>query len=180
MIELEGVACVADLPRVQSIRRGGAPALVFEGRTTTFAEIDAMASRIANALIASGVRTQERVAYLTKNTDDFLIVLLGACKARVTLTPFNFRLAAPEIAHLIEDSGARLMMVGPDVADLADQAVAPLASKPPPRVTLGSKRTRKTTSSKSTPRAPPALPKGSASPTATTLRFSSSPRLQAA
>jgi acyl-CoA synthetase (AMP-forming)/AMP-acid ligase II len=130
MIELEGVACVADLPRVQSIRRGGAPALVFEGRTTTFAEIDAMASRIANALIASGVRTQERVAYLTKNTDDFLIVLLGACKARVTLTPFNFRLGAPEIAHLIEDSGARLMIVGPDVADLADQAVAPLASKP--------------------------------------------------
>ena len=77
MIELEGVACVADLPRVQALRRGGAPALVFEGRTTTFAEVDAMASRIANALIASGVRTQERIAYLSKNTDDFLI----ACSA---------------------------------------------------------------------------------------------------
>jgi acyl-CoA synthetase (AMP-forming)/AMP-acid ligase II len=130
MIELEGLACVADLPRVQSIRRGGAPALVFEGRTTTFAEVDAMASRIANALIASGVRTQERIAYLSKNTDDFLICLLGACKARATLAPFNFRLAAPEITRLMEDSGARLMIVGPDVVDLADQAIAPLASKP--------------------------------------------------
>ncbi len=130
MIELEGVACVADLPRVQSIRRGGAPALMFEGRTTTFAEVDATASRIANALIASGVQTQERIAYLSKNTDDFLTCLLGACKARVTLAPFNFRLAAPEITRLIEDSSARLMIVGPDVADLADQAIAPLASKP--------------------------------------------------
>ena len=80
MIELEGVACVADLPRVQSLRRGGASALVFEGRTTTFAQVDAMASRIANALIASGVQTQERIAYLSRNTDDFLIVLLGAVR----------------------------------------------------------------------------------------------------
>ena len=130
MVELEGVACVADVARVQAIRRANAPALVFEGRATTFAEVDAMASRIANALIASGIRTQERIAYLSKNTDHFLPCLLGACKARATLAPFNFRLAAPEIARLLEDSEARMMFVGPDVVDLADQAVASLASKP--------------------------------------------------
>ena len=89
-----------------------------------------MASRIANALIASGVRPQERIAYLSKNADHFLPYLFGACKARATLTPFNFRLAAPEIARLLEDSGARIFLVGPDVADLADQAFASLALKP--------------------------------------------------
>ena len=130
MIELEGVASVADVARVQALRRGDAPALLFEGRTTTFAGVDAMASRVANALIASGVQTQDRIAYLSKNTDHFLRVLLGALKARATLAPFNFRFAAPEIARLIGDSGARIMFVGPDVADLADQAVASLASKP--------------------------------------------------
>ena len=93
MVELEGVACVADVARVQALLRGGEPALVFEGRAMTFADVDAMASRIANALIASGVRTQERIAYLSKNADHFLPCLLGACKARATLTPFNFRLA---------------------------------------------------------------------------------------
>ena len=96
----------------------------------TFADVDAMASRFANALIASGVRTQERIAYLSKNTDHFLPCLMGACKARAALAPFNFRLAAPEIARLLEDSEARIMFVGPDVVDLADQAVASLASKP--------------------------------------------------
>ena len=89
-----------------------------------------MASRVANALIASGVRTQDRIAYLSKNTDHFLPCLLGVCKARATLAPFNFRLAAPEIARLLEDSGARILFVGPDVADLADQAVAMAASRP--------------------------------------------------
>ena len=48
----------------------------------------------------------------------------------MALAPFNFRLAAPEIARLLEDSGARIFMVGPDVVDLADQAIASLASKP--------------------------------------------------
>ncbi len=130
MIELGGVASVADVARGQALRRGSAQALVFEGRTTTFAEVDAMASRIANALIASGVKPQERIAYLSKNNDHFLPCLLGACKARATLAPFNFRLAAPEIARVLEDSGAKLLFVGPDVVDLADQAVASLTSKP--------------------------------------------------
>jgi len=136
MIELEGVASVADVARMQALRRGSAPAQVFERRATTFAEVDAMASRVANALIASGARTQERIAYLSKNTDYFLPCLLGACKARATLAPFNFRLAAPEIARLLEDSCARIFIVGPDVVDLADQAIASLASKPR-RIALG-------------------------------------------
>jgi acyl-CoA synthetase (AMP-forming)/AMP-acid ligase II len=130
MIELEGLACVTDVPRVQAFRRGGAPALMFEGKATTFAEVDAMASRIANALIASGVRTQERIAYLGKNDDHFPPCLLGACKARATLAPFNFRLGPSEIARLIEDSGATIFMIGSDVADLEDQAIAALPSKP--------------------------------------------------
>jgi long-chain acyl-CoA synthetase len=90
MVELDGVASVADVARVQSLRRGNAPALVFEGRAMTFADVDAMASRVANALIASGVQTQERIAYLSKNTDHFLPFLLGACKARMTLTHSTF------------------------------------------------------------------------------------------
>ena len=92
MIEFEGIASLADVARAQARRRGGAPAVVFEGRTTTFADLDARASRIANALIRSGVRTQERVAYLSKNSDQFPAFLFGACKARATLEPFNFRL----------------------------------------------------------------------------------------
>ncbi len=130
MIDLEGVACVADVGRVQARRRGSAAAQSFEGRTTTFSEVDATASRFANALIASGVKTQERIGYLSKNTNHFLPFLLGACKARAALAPLNFRLAAPEISRLIEDSGATILIVGPDVVELAEASIAPLAAKP--------------------------------------------------
>src|SRR6185437_12623904 len=116
--------------RAQARRRGSEEALSFEGRAMTFAAVDAMASRVAGALAASGVGIQDRVAYLSKNADHFLPFLIGACKARAALAPFNFRLAPPEIARLIEDSRARIFFVGADVADLADQAAASLASKP--------------------------------------------------
>ena len=130
MIDLDGVATVADVSRVQALRRPDAIALEFEGRATTFAEIDAVASRIANQLIGSKIAAQERIAYLAKNSDHFFGFLFGACKARVALAPINFRLAAPEVAEIINDSGARLLIVGADFVELAEKALELLASKP--------------------------------------------------
>ncbi len=129
-MDLSGVRTVADLPRVQARLRPNGPAQIDAGVTTTFAELDSRASRIANRLIAEGIRPEERIAYLSKNSDHFLPFLLGACKGRATLAPVNFRLAAPEIGFILGDSGARLLFVGPDFAELAEKAVATLAAKP--------------------------------------------------
>ena len=129
-MDLSGVTTLADVSRVQARLRGNAPAQIDAGGGTTFGELDAMASRIANRLIAEGIRPQERIAYLSKNSQYFLPFLLGGCKARVTLAPINFRLAASEIASILADSGARLLFVGPDFAEIAQKAVATLAAKP--------------------------------------------------
>jgi acyl-CoA synthetase (AMP-forming)/AMP-acid ligase II len=129
-MDLSGVTAVADLPRVQARLRPDASAQIDAGVTMTFAELDAEASRIANRLLAEGTKPQERIAYLSKNNNYFLPFLLGACKARATLAPVNFRLAAPEIGFIVADSGARLMFVGPDFAEVAEKAVAGLAEKP--------------------------------------------------
>jgi acyl-CoA synthetase (AMP-forming)/AMP-acid ligase II len=129
-MDLSGVITLADVSRVQARLRESAPAQIDAGAGTTFGELDAMASRIANRLIAEGIRPQERIAYLSKNGQHFLPFLLGGCKARATLAPVNFRLAAPEIASILADSRARLLFVGPDFADIAQKAVATLATKP--------------------------------------------------
>ena len=129
-MDLNGVTAVADLPRVQARLRPDAAAQIDSGVTTTFAELDAEASRIANRLIADGIEPQERIAFLSKNNGYFLPFLLGACKARATLAPINFRLSAPEIGFIVADSGARLLFVGPDFAEVAEKAVAGLAAKP--------------------------------------------------
>jgi acyl-CoA synthetase (AMP-forming)/AMP-acid ligase II len=130
MIDLEGVTNVADFARVQALKRGAEAALVQDGRKVSFAEIDAESSRVAQRFLAEGIRRQERVAYLSKNSEHFFTFVFGAAKAGAALAPINFRLAAPEIGHIVGDSGARWLCVGPDFAEIAEKAVAGLEHKP--------------------------------------------------
>jgi acyl-CoA synthetase (AMP-forming)/AMP-acid ligase II len=93
---------------------GTSIAFEFEGRQTSFAEFDDLTNRVANALIALGVRQCERIAYLGKNSDVYFELLLGAMKANVVMTPVNWRLAAPEIAFIVADCKAPVLFVGPE------------------------------------------------------------------
>ena len=110
----EQPAHLADVVRALSRLRGSAIALEFEGRRTSFAEFDVLTNRVANALIALGVRPHERIAYLGKNSDIYFELLLGAMKANVVMTPVNWRLAAPEVAFIVADSKAPVLFVGPE------------------------------------------------------------------
>ncbi|MCI3180635.1 acyl-CoA synthetase [Caulobacter sp. CCUG 60055] len=111
---------VADISRVQDGARPDAVALWFEGRETTYAELDRLASRCANALIDAGVKPGDRVGVLAKGNDDFFVLWLGCAKARACLTPVNWRLAPPEIAFILKDAGAQVLVCGADYADVVD------------------------------------------------------------
>ena len=89
-------ANLADMVRAQAKTRGAALVYEFEGRQTTFAEFDSRTSRVANALIALGVKKGERIAYLGKNSDIYFELLMGAMKAGAVMAPVNWRLAGPE------------------------------------------------------------------------------------
>jgi acyl-CoA synthetase (AMP-forming)/AMP-acid ligase II len=130
MIQLDGVADVADVVRVQARERGRETALIVDGRKISFAEVDQISSRIAQRLLAEGVERQERVAFLAKNSEFFFGFVYGAAKAGATLAPINFRLTANEIGYIVADSGARWLIVGPDFAETAEKAVATLERKP--------------------------------------------------
>src|SRR6202171_6768371 len=113
----EQPANLADMLRRRAKTRGDAIALEFEGRQTSFAELDIKTNRVANGLKALGVKPRERVAYLGKNSDIYFELLFGAMKANVVMAPVNWRLAGPEIAFIIEDCKAPLLFVGPEFVE---------------------------------------------------------------
>jgi acyl-CoA synthetase (AMP-forming)/AMP-acid ligase II len=108
-------ANLADAVRALAKSRNEAIAFEFEGRQTTFAEFDRSTNRVANGLRALGVKPQERIAYLGKNSDIYFELLLGAMKANAVMTPVNWRLAAPEIVFIIADCKAPVLFVGPEL-----------------------------------------------------------------
>jgi long-chain acyl-CoA synthetase len=92
-------------------------ALSFEGRETTYADLERHTNQVANALIAAGLKTGDRVAYFGKNSDSYFEVFFGAAKMGGATTPINWRLAGPEVAYILQDSRAPILFVGPEFVD---------------------------------------------------------------
>src|ERR1700723_2363925 len=109
---------LADMVRSRAKTRGNATAFEFEGRRTSFVELDIDTNRVANALHALGIKPHERIAYLGKNSDFYFELLLGAMKANVVMAPVNWRLAVPEIAFIVEDCKAPVLFIGPEFSEL--------------------------------------------------------------
>ena len=103
----------------------------FAGRDTTWAELDARANRVANALIAAGLEPGDRVAFIGKGSDEFFELLFGASRAGAVVVPIVWRLAPPEITGITKDCEASFLFVAPDQFDRIDSFRADL-----PGVTL--------------------------------------------
>src|SRR3954451_8358613 len=117
MSDIQELANLAEMVRARAKSRGDAVAYEFEGRQTSFADFDILTNRVANALIAQGIKPSEHIAYLGKNSDVYFELLLGAMKANVVMAPVNWRLAGPEIAFIVEDCKAPALFVGPEFVD---------------------------------------------------------------
>lgn len=86
-------------------------AIVFEDRTTTYAEMDAQSSGLANFLIKRGVVPGDRVAILSKNSALFFDILFAIPKAGAVVVPINWRLAPAEASVILDDAEPRLLFV---------------------------------------------------------------------
>ncbi|MDQ3878743.1 MAG: AMP-binding protein [Actinomycetota bacterium] len=84
-----------------------AAALVMLGRTLTFGQLDTRQRRLVGALRAAGVKRRDRVAVLASNRIELLEVTIGALRAGIVPVPINALLTPPEIAYVLEDSGAK-------------------------------------------------------------------------
>jgi len=120
---LDGIKSLGDIARLHAQARPESIALQFEGRATTYAMLDANTNRIAHALKAAGVGLGERFGYLAKNSDSYFELLIGGAKAGAVTLPIGWRLAAAEIAYLLENGEVSLLFVGAEFGELARQAI---------------------------------------------------------
>ena len=98
-------------------------AIVYDGRRWSYAEWNARVNRTAHALAELGVRPYDRVALLM-NAGEPVVTLYFACqKLGAAAVPMNFRLSTGEVAHVLSDSGARLLAYDGSLAETALTAV---------------------------------------------------------
>src|SRR5689334_15453771 len=117
------IALLTDIPRVHGRDRPDAVAIAFEGRTVTYAELDRLSDQVAGLLQQLGVKPADRIGWLGRSCEPFYEIFFGAAKARACLAPINSRLAVPEIAFILQDSGADLFFVTPEFLAAAEQVL---------------------------------------------------------
>jgi long-chain acyl-CoA synthetase len=119
---------LAELIRVHGAQRSDKPVITFEGDTITFGELDARSSQVANALAAEGVGPADRVAILDKNSVEYFELLFGGAKLNAVNVAVNWRLAAPEVAQILEDSDSKVLLVGAEFTGVLDAIADQLTS----------------------------------------------------
>lgn len=96
------------------------PFAVEGSRRVTAGEIRRQSNAFAHALAAAGIRPGDRVALLSKNSIEYAVSVFGISKAGAVVTPLNYRLAAPEIVFIVNDSGARMMIASAAYSAIVD------------------------------------------------------------
>ena len=102
-----------------------------QGRRRTWAELDERASRLARLLRDDlCLQPNEHAAVLMENRAEVVEIVLGAMLAGVWLTPVNHHLTAEEVAYVVADSGARVLLTDAAHESVARAAASGLSSPP--------------------------------------------------
>ena len=115
------IKSLGDIPRYHAGQTPDKTALNDASRKLTFAELDVVTNRIAQAIIGSGIVPGSHIAFYGKNSIEYIEALFGAAKAGCALLPLNWRLTVGELAMVVEDAQPVLMLVDREYRDLAAQ-----------------------------------------------------------
>ena len=118
---------LADVARENAVKRPEQTALTYvnDGRSWSYAQLDAESNRVAQALLAAGVGTGDRIAYLDRNSPEYFLYLFGGAKVNAVSVAVNWRLAPPEMEYIINNSETTILMVGEEFLDALGQMALP-------------------------------------------------------
>ncbi|MGW5496076.1 non-ribosomal peptide synthase/polyketide synthase [Streptomyces olivaceoviridis] len=107
-----------------------AEAVVFEGRSVSYGELNARANRLAHALRRRGAGVESRIAVLLPRSVDLVVAVLAVLKAGAAFVPVETGYPAERIAYVLADSGAELVIAADDVVGF--ERIAPDAGADEP------------------------------------------------
>ncbi|MFN0026170.1 MAG: class I adenylate-forming enzyme family protein [Acidimicrobiales bacterium] len=112
------VAMLLDLPSMICFEQTAV--IAPDGTEVSYGELRANVSAAAGLLSSLGVGVGDRVGILSTNRVGFLEVLFGAACLGATVVPMNYRAGKDEAAHLLVDSGTKVLVMEARYQPLVD------------------------------------------------------------
>ena len=121
-------ACIHEVFAGRAARAPGAAAVVFEGDSLTYAELERRSGRVARHLLRRGVGPETRVALCAERSADLVVAILGILRAGGAYVPVDPAYPADRMAYLLEDSGCAAVLVQEKLRSLLPASGAPVLS----------------------------------------------------
>ncbi|MBD2435679.1 long-chain-fatty-acid--CoA ligase [Nostoc sp. FACHB-110] len=118
MIYNDKITTLADLACIQAEQFSNKTALTCQAKSLTYLQLHTQSNRVANALLAQGIKAQSRVAILAKDSLSSFAILFACAKINAVLVPINWRLAALEISYIITDADVEILFIGAEFHSL--------------------------------------------------------------
>ena len=97
---------------------------LFSGRDFSYAQMHERVAQCAGMLKDKGIKPGDRVAFLCLNTTDVMELVFGCWRVGAICLALNFRLTPPELAFILNDSDASMVLVDAPFAPIAEAAKA--------------------------------------------------------
>ena len=105
------------------------PALLSGDREVSYPELAAAVARAGHVLRAKGLDRQQRMLLIVDDRTEFFYAYLGAMKIGAVPIALNLRASAKDIAYIVKDSGAHLIVVDPEFLHLVQEALESLETR---------------------------------------------------
>lgn len=115
-------ANIADFLHDSAQRHPDATCVIAGDSRYTWAEVDRDASNVAAGLLARGLHSGDRIAMLLGNTYEFVVLYFAAARAGLVSVPLNPAYTSAEVAVLLADSGARMLVVQPSTLAVGEES----------------------------------------------------------
>jgi amino acid adenylation domain-containing protein len=102
-------------------RPGERIAVMSQGGTLNYAEFDAAVNHIAEVLRTEGIQRDECVAVIVPRSLELMVVIHGILRAGAAYVPIDPEYPVMRIRTIIEEGGARVIVAGPEYAELANE-----------------------------------------------------------
>lgn len=117
---------IGDAIRRTASRVPSKTAVVFKGARTCFKELNEDANRVANAILTLGVKKGDKVAILSRNCYEYVVVYFGLAKSGAVMVPLNTHYVAKDLVFVLNDCEANVLILGEDYVDLVNSVKADL------------------------------------------------------
>ena len=96
------------------------PAILCDARVVTHRRFGELTDRVADGLLADGIKTGDRVGLYFPNCPEFALIYVGILKAGGVVVPLNLLINQREIAYILNDAGVGRLLAHHSLSDRVD------------------------------------------------------------